>query len=177
VLERRRDDDGDPITPLATARPPVREKAFAEAFQDGDAVNLFSICQESYTGALDAVAVPLRDQIRPACMTACVADTDREAAGLQPQCTLVQDAQDVASGEVVTTDVAPCNPDGTLPADADACYVALVDDALSEECAADGWNLEFRIARRECVHVPDGATLRATCSASLDSHVDCPGLP
>jgi hypothetical protein len=170
-------DDGDPMTPLATARPPVREKEFAEAFEVGGAVNLYSICQESYTGALAAIANTIRDQIRPACMTSCVADTDQITAGLQPQCTLIQEAPDVASGDVIETNIDPCNADGTLPDGADVCFVSLVDDTLSEECAAEGWNLEFRLVRRDGVPAPGGTSVSATCQLSQNKQVDCPGLP
>jgi hypothetical protein len=170
-------DDGDPTTPLATARPPVREKAFAEAFEINDRPNLYSICQESYVGALDGIAVQLSDVIRPSCMSACVADVDAGTDGLQPRCTVTQESPGVGGADAGNTDVPPCNADGTLPDDADACFVALLDDTLSEECVAEGWNLEFRIVRRECVHVPAGATIHATCSASLTPHIDCPSLP
>ena len=170
-------DDDDPMTPSATARPPVRAKEFAEAFQVGDAPNLYSICQNSYAGALDAIAATIRDQIRPACMTSCVADTDQIAIGLQPQCTLIQEAPDVASGDLVETNIEPCLPGDELPGMADVCFTSLVDATLSEECTMEGWNLEFRLVRRDGVPAPGGTAVSATCQLSQNKQVDCPNLP
>jgi hypothetical protein len=170
-------DDMDPMTPLATARPPVREKEFAEAFEVGGEPNLYSICQESYTGALMAIANTIRDQIRPACMTSCVADTDPITMGLQPQCSLVQEAPDVSSGNVIETNIQQCGADDALPDGQDVCFTALVDDTLSDECAEEGWNLEFRLVRRDGVPAPGGTAVSATCQLSQNKEVDCPGLP
>jgi hypothetical protein len=170
-------DDGDPTTPLATARPPVRLREFAEEFQVGSAVNLYSICQESYTDALEAIAETIRDQIKPACMTACVADTDQVTAGVQPQCTLIQEAPDVESGSVVETDIKRCNAGGELPEGEDVCFNALVDDGLSEYCSDLGWNLEFQLVRRDGVPAPGGTSVSATCQLSQNKDLDCPNLP
>ena len=57
------------------------------------------------------------------------------------------------------------------------CFVSLVDDTLSEECAAEGWNLEFRLVRRDGVPAPGGTSVSATCQLSQNKQVDCPGLP
>ncbi len=170
-------DDGDPATPLGTAVPPVRMKEFAEAFQVGDESNVYSICQPEYRDALSAIANTIRDQIVPACMTACVADTDPVSEGVQPQCTLIQEAPDVASGDVIESNIRPCGPDDAVPEGQDVCFVPLVDDALSEFCAEEGWNLEFRLVRREGVPAPGGTSVSATCQLSQRKQVECPALP
>jgi hypothetical protein len=154
----------------------VREKEVAEAFEVGGAPSLHSICQQSYTDALAAIANSIADQIRPTCMTACVADTEPATAGVQPACTLVQQAYHDASGDVSETGIEPCAADGTLPGNADVCFVALVGDAMSEECAAEGWNLQFRLVRREGVRA-SGAYVVATCELSQNDASDCPLLP
>jgi hypothetical protein len=59
-------DDGDPMTPLAAARPPVREREVAEAFMLDEQQNLFSICQNSYTGPLAAIADQITSNLGPA---------------------------------------------------------------------------------------------------------------
>ena len=68
----------------------------------------------------------------------------------------------------------------------DVCFVALVDtgnltpdpdDQLSEECIDLGWNLEFRLIRREGASAAGGTSVSATCELSQQPTVDCPNLP
>jgi hypothetical protein len=170
-------DDADPMTPVGTARPPVRMREFAEQFEVGDGPNLYSICQDSYSDALGAVANSIRDQIKPACMPVCVADTDQVSTGVQPECTLVQEVPEVGTGEIVETVVDPCLAGGALPDGVDVCYVALVDDTISDFCAEMGWNLEFQLVRRPGVPAPGGTSVSADCQLSQNKAIDCPELP
>jgi hypothetical protein len=156
---------------VAEAVPPVRLREFAEAFEVGDQRNLFSVCREDYSSTLEAIAIA--DQIRPACMPACVADTDPVTVQLEPQCVLTQSAP----GEADTRILECTDATGTLPADADVCYVERTGDDLSSACAEDGWNLEFRIVRKQGVHAPAGAQVGVECALSSDPAVDCPNLP
>jgi hypothetical protein len=165
-------DDGDPMTPVVTARPPVREREVAEYFEVGEQPNLYSICQETYANVLGAVASSIADQLRPACMLACVADTDPITQGVQPECTVIQESP----GGVDEIVVPQCEGE-SLPADADVCYVALFGEAMSDECEAEGWNLEFRLVRRPGVPAPGGASVSADCQLSQNKQIDCPNLP
>ncbi len=172
-------------SPVATAVPPVRLKAFAEAFQVGDQRNLFSVCSESYAPALEVIANLIKDQIKSSCMRACVADTDPVSPELEENCTLTQEApQDDGSVEVTT--IPECGPNDALPMGADVCYVSLWDkdgvtgtdaDDMSDECIMEGWNLEFRLVRREGVPAPGGTQVSATCQLSSQKAIDCPLLP
>ncbi|MBC8070602.1 MAG: VWA domain-containing protein [Deltaproteobacteria bacterium] len=175
------------VEPPATARPPVREREFAEAFEVGsDDRSMFSVCAEDFSPALDDIANAIRDQIRPSCMPACVADSDLVTAGVQPACALVQDSP-AEGGGVEEIDIPPC--DGTeLPAGAEVCYVALVDkggvsttpsesDQMSEYCAAQGWNLEFRLVRAPGSPAPGGTAVFPSCLLSQAKKQDCPDLP
>ena len=170
-------EDGDPFTPLGTARPPVREREFAESFEVSDSRNLYSICQESYVGVLDAIANTIKDQIKPACMTACVADTNLVTSELEPECTLMQEAPDPDTGSTIELEIDACQAGGALSNVQDVCYETLVGDQLSEACQREGWNLEFRLNRRDGVPAPAGASVRATCQLSPNQKLDCPGLP
>jgi len=170
-------------TPVGTARPPVREKEFAEAFQVADQRNLFSVCSNDFSPALSAIADTIRDQIRPACMPSCVADINPIEPGLTPQCNLIQEAP--VNGQIVETNIPQCNADGTLPADADVCFIPLTDktmgtastvDDMSPECITEGWNLEFRLVRAEDAPAPGGTSVKATCQLSVQKDVDCPDL-
>lgn len=172
---------------VAEAVPPVRLKEFAEAFQVGDDRNLFSVCNESYGPALAAIAEAIEDQIEPACMKACVADTDPVTADvLDPQCILTQEAVG-ESGMRERTDILPCAADGSLPDGVNVCFQALIDpggatpdnpnDNMSPECVDQGWNLEFNILRRPGTEPPGGASVSATCQLSEQPAVDCPDLP
>ncbi|MFZ6179586.1 vWA domain-containing protein [Nannocystis pusilla] len=165
-----------------TAMPPVREREFAEAFQVGGDRNLFSICQDDYSDALQAIANKIRDQIKPACMTKCVKDTDPSDAILQPNCQIFEDnAATMSRKEIVPCD--EVNGAWTAPAGETACFVELIDpgnetpseiDNLSEECVAEGYNLEFLLIRTSAA--PAGTTISAACELSPNPGNDCPML-
>jgi hypothetical protein len=171
------DDDGNPSTPPMTGRPPVRELEIAERFAAGGTPHMYSICQADYSATLISIAEAIRDQHPPICMSVCVADTDPDTAGLQPQCSLTEAVPNVAEGDVDILDVPLCLAGGTLPADATLCYELRVDDALAPRCADDGWNLEFRLVRAPGVQATEGSTFEVTCEYSQNREVDCPNLP
>jgi hypothetical protein len=176
-----------------TAVPPVRLKEFAEAFEVNDAQNMFSICNDSYSAALEAIATAIADQVRPACMPACVADTDPTSEELEPQCTLIQEApQD--DGTLETSTIPACEGGDHPNDDNNVCYIALTDgaitatgdrefiseddtsDDMNEVCAEEGWNLEFILLRREGFPAPGGTSVKATCQLSSQKAIDCPQL-
>src|SRR5690606_25094696 len=68
------------------AAPPVRLRAFAEAF-DGA---LTSICGDDYAGALVAIVDRIRPQVQPACVPGCAADFDPVTPLVQPTCAFEQ---------------------------------------------------------------------------------------
>jgi len=164
------------------AVPPVRLREFAEAFQVGTDPNIFSICDPDYSVALEAIADKIRDQIKPACMPECVADSDTTTPLLDPTCTLTEEV--TATGAVSPVPV--CEKQGGTfvpPAGATVCHILLVDqsgatgttdDDMSQDCIDEGWNLEFKIFRDG--PAPAGSTLSATCVLSNLPAVDCPNL-
>ena len=184
-----------------TAVPPVRIRDFAQAFEvsiDGQVQpNLFSICNDDYSNALQTIANIIASQVKPACMQQCVADTDPSTDNyVEPLCSV----EELVPGEngverrpipacVLTCGGTPCtlpgqNPDGwEFPTDATACYRLLVDkngvtgtdlDDMSQECIDDGWNLEFKLERSAAA--PGGTTVQATCQLSQAQELDCPDL-
>ncbi|MFO0632245.1 MAG: VWA domain-containing protein [Nannocystaceae bacterium] len=157
-------------------RPPVREREFAESFAVGGARNLHSICESSYDGAMQAIADAVRGQLSNGCVPVCVADSDPTTEGLDPLCTVVQQAPDLGGGSVVETEVPPCEGD-VVPDGADLCYQTRSGDALAPACADDGWNLQLLLHRRAGLPAPEGAVLAVTCQLSANQAIDCPGLP
>jgi len=158
------------------AVPPVRMREFSEAFAVGDDQNMFSICEQDYSDALEAIARNLVDQIKPACMPTCVADTDATTPDvLDPSCTVTEHVPS-GDGDFEDTSVPACEADGSLPAGHDVCYQTRTGDALHEDCIDEGWNLEFVIVRRDGVEVPGGTGIAATCELSQVKAVDCPDL-
>jgi hypothetical protein len=159
-----------------TAVPPVREKIFADTFKVGDRRNLFSICDADYSPALEAIAQTIADQVRPACMPACVADSDPTTPELlDPACTLLQEAPN-GDGSFEETTIPPCEGD-TVPEGDDVCYQSLVGDAMDDYCIDSGFNLQFQLIRREGFPAPGGTSVNATCQLSQNKRIDCPNLP
>ncbi len=165
-----------------TALPPVRLKEFAESFGDR---NLFSVCSDDYTPALEELANTLIENFQAPCFKKCARDADLATAGIQPSCVV---EEHVPGG--ITNVLEPCTVvDGELvpPSVGDAaCYGVKTDDGettpvghddMSQECIDDGWNLEFEIVRALGQTAVGGATVEATCEISEFPQIDCPNLP
>jgi hypothetical protein len=158
------------------AVPPVRLASFADDFVVDEQQNMFSVCNDDYSSALQQIAETIGKQVRPPCMTQCVADMDPTTEALDPSCTLSQEVP-VGDGRIEATNVPPCGEDGMLPSDeADVCYIAKTDDDLSPACADEGWNLEFELVRRDGTRAPGGTSVKATCQLSHRRAIDCPNL-
>ena len=164
------------VSQVTEAVPPVRMHSFSDAFLvDEDEVNLFSVCSNDYFPALGTIVDAIRDQLRPACVPICVADTDAVAEGLQPSCTMSQTY--TAPDGTPHEDVLPHCPDGVVPDGAEACFVMLTGTEMDVLCRDEGWNLEFSIVRAPGSPAPSGASILATCDPSGNRAVDCPDLP
>ena len=175
---------GDPNTAQATAVPPVREREFAEAFNIHDAHrNLYSICQNDYSGALAAIAGELVADIMPTCMPYCIKDQDPETLVVDPACTL----HEYNIAEESKTEIAGCieeNGEWAPPAGATVCFAVRVDnsgeqtasslDDMSPRCVDEGYNVEFFVVR-SAPALP-GATITANCALSDNRMKDCPKL-
>jgi len=169
----------------STAIPPVREREVAEAFAGSDgARNMFSICQDDYSPALEQIAATLRRALPPACAGACIADSDPETDVLDPVCSVSADLADGAS-----EDVPRCAVDGetwAVPAGGSVCFYMLVDPdgrtpfkgddmtrVINDDgesapaCSTDEENLEFKILRAGPRRA--GLTYNAECVAAAKS--------
>jgi hypothetical protein len=157
------------------AVPPVRQKDFVEHFAVRSETNIFSVCDDDYSQALEAIAAMIEDQIRPACMPACVADMDPTTEQLEPSCVLEQEAPGTG-GNIERTTIQECeDADGTMPEDETVCYVGLTGDGMHQDCIDDGWNLQFELFRS--APAPGGTSVSATCELSAQPRVDCPDIP
>jgi hypothetical protein len=158
------------------AVPPVRMREFTEAFQVGDGQNMFSICNPDYAEALEAIADDLVEQIKPACMPACVADTDQTTPEvLDPTCTVTQQTPR-GDGSFEESTLPQCLADGSVPLGVDACFQTRTGDERHEDCIVEGFNLEFVIVRRDGMSAPGGTGVEAMCQLSQSRAVDCPDL-
>ncbi len=183
----------DPDVPgdeFVEAVPPVRLRDFTNAFTQN---NMFSVCNENYQPALQAIADRIKDQIQPACYAQCIKDNDASTDIVDPECTVEENAPEEDSSRIEE-----CAKDANgyvtdadtntyaMPSDEDnVCYVLLVDiggqtadlgDDMSEECLDANYNLEFKVARRPGFPAPGGTSISATCSLSDFPQVDCPGI-
>ncbi len=180
-------DPGNPIS----AVPPVRLRAVTDAFTPE---NMFSICAPDYSPVFAAIADRISDNIRPACFTQCVADTDPDTEILDAQCTVEQDLPGLGPAEPILECLRDANGyviDGatknyTMPnADVNVCYAMLVDkqgltpdpsDDISLDCSESNFNLEFKIARRQGFPAPSGTAIAASCELAQFPDVECPGI-
>lgn len=149
--------------------PPVRVAAVVEAsaIEPRNA----SICTDDYSPVLGNIADFIRDQIKPACVPRCVADTIPSTTPLDPGCVLRQHVP-TEDGEVVE-EVPQCTSVQALPSGADVCWVPLLEP--SDYCTNQGWNLEARLVRREGHPAPGGTSVEITCEWSEQPAIDCPG--
>lgn len=162
----------------STAVPPVRERAVVEAFAGGEN-NLYSICEDDYTPALEGIARQIARALVPVCGKSMVADSDPSTEALEPECKI----QQIVGGR--TEDVVPCEPVGetewAVPAGHSVCAVMLTDadgstpskrddmtvsvDPETGEavvpCASAETNVEFKLKRSGPRVV--GAEYSATC--------------
>lgn len=172
------------------AVPPVRLRAFAEAFAVTDAPgepptrNLYSVCDDDYSDALEQIANAIGRKLPPACMPVCVADTKPETDELDEQCTVRESWTDI-HGKAHDDVLVKCEiVDGvaTVPAGAEVCYTVRTDatadgdthDDLDPKCVADGWNLQFEVERAGAGQRPLGSRVEASCIASTTPELDCP---
>lgn len=168
------DEDGSG----STAVPPVRERAVAEAFA-GDERNLYSICQDDYTPALEGIAKQIAKAFRPVCGVTMVADQVPETEALDPECRIHQ----IVDG--VSVELPPCVPvgesDWAVPEGSTVCTIVLTDPSgltpstrddmstykdpetgeLTAPCANGETNVEFKLLRNG-PRTP-GARYTATC--------------
>ena len=175
----------DPIQ----AVPPVRLRTIIDQFTPG---NMFSICEQDYSAALEAIAAKIRDQIQPACYSKCVKDTDAATELVDPECTVEEAIPGAGGSETLDECLTDANgyvlsgTDYTMPADGvNVCYALLTDpnmstgstgDDMSEVCTDQNFNLEFKIARRPGFPAAGGTSISATCSLADFPEVTCPGI-
>ncbi|MCA9687872.1 MAG: hypothetical protein KC457_37285, partial [Myxococcales bacterium] len=116
------DGDGGP------ARPPVRMRELVEAFATGEEQLIHSVCAPDFDAAIERFADALADELRPACMKSCVADTDPDTPVLDADCDVVHES--AVTGTRATVLECEVDPSGALtpPTDETICY-ALRHDA------------------------------------------------
>ncbi|MEE9385255.1 MAG: VWA domain-containing protein [Nannocystaceae bacterium] len=176
------------------AYPPVRLREWAEAFEIGGKINLFSICSDDYAPALKAIADAIIEQITPACFRRCAKEMDVAKDGLQTDCTISEQAPGSDPRNLVE-----CERDGddeyewedenyVVPEGEEACYAVLSDkddgksdtddrhDDMETVCREEGWNLQFKLRRKPGSPGAPGTTVRATCQLSDMPEVDCPDI-
>lgn len=163
--------------------PPVRVAAVAQAFAPPGEPRVASVCGGDPALMWAPAADRLREQIVPACLDACVADTDPTTAALEPECEVVE----AVPGEEPAV-VPPCEarvvdgaPVYAVPDGHALCHAVLGDrdgrtptplDDLSYECADAGRNAELRLVRTAPPR--DGACISVHCRPSADPAADCP---
>lgn len=175
---------------IGEAVPPVRLRDFAAAFEThgGERTNLFSVCQADYSPALKEIADRIVDQVKPACVPLCVEDIDAISADTVEHNCVVTELVPEVGGTPSSNPVPPCgieDDQAIVPDGSDACYLSLSDaeksndsdlDDMSAGCVEEGWNLEFRVVRRDGVREEPGSSISAKCSASQLKDYDCPKL-
>ncbi|MBK6921673.1 MAG: hypothetical protein IPH07_30020 [Deltaproteobacteria bacterium] len=150
--------------------PPVRLAAFAEAFATDDR-NLFSVCSNDYTAALQQIVDGLAQLSARTCVPGCVADHDPDEPGLQPNCRLVERTTDGDERIVPRCNV---RSDGwSFPATSPTlCHRALLDtdgatatgaDDMSQQCVTQGANLELVVERPPGALESPGTRVEVKC--------------
>jgi hypothetical protein len=163
--------------------PDVRMRQVVESFA-GEDPNVFSICSDDYGVALVSIAEAIGNITERACVGGCVADDNTNKPGLQPSCTLVERFPPDAGMTDRPVEACRITPEGwEFPNDGvDACYRALVDDAMSTptpsddmtpQCITRGFNLELLVERRPEVPIPSGTAIDVDCNLLAAPGVKC----
>lgn len=179
------------------ATPPVRLQAMQAAI--GPPGHMFSTCEDDWTPALEPVARLWWwgwgwGGIRPACFPYCALDTDKTTSTLEPDCIVEEHLPDFDQSEHIPECardeygyvIDAETHDYQMPSDAvHVCHALLSDtidstpshdDDISPECTDEGFNLEFKIARRPGHPAIGGTRITATCSLSEHPSITCPAL-
>lgn len=164
--------------------PPVRLREFAESFETVGR-NIFSICNDDYSVALQDIADAIGEVNTRACVSGCVSDSDPTVSGLQPACALIEtqaeDDPGVAVAPCVIVETGWMFPTPTT----DACYRSLTDrrdatistlDDMSAQCVTVGSNLELVVERREGAPVATGTAVEVRCELQAPAGVLCEDL-
>lgn len=163
--------------------PPVRLAALARAFASDDDPRVASICSGDPTRMWAPAVERLRDQVKPACLASCVADSDPETAAIEPECDVVEQlpGEDPLAIPRCEHRVTDGDPVYSIPAGHTVCHAILSDpdgrtqtllDDLSPECTDAGLNAELRLVRSTPPR--DGTCISANCRRSANPAVDCP---
>ena len=162
--------------------PPVRLRQFAESFAT-EGHNLFSVCADDYSVALQDIADAIGEVNTRACVGGCVHDLRYDVPGLQPSCylaeTFADDSPDLQVGPCLVTE---WGWDFPSP-DVQVCYRALTDvealtpnptDDMSAQCVTVGSNLEIIVERRDGIPVPSGTAVGVRCDLDAPVGMSCP---
>lgn len=155
------------------APPPVRLLAVADATEHGAVPASSSVCPDDWTGSMRQLGEAAASHLRPGCFPRCARDQDPSTPALEPRCEVVRSNYlenfRMTLPTCVLQDGAP-----VAPFDAPACYVLRTGDALSPECAEEGFNVEFEIY--SAAPDPPGTDYLAGCELSPIKSKDCPLL-
>jgi hypothetical protein len=165
--------------------PPVRLREFAETFSPGRP-NLFSICEDDYTPALESIADAIANMDARACVSGCVADRDENVFGLQPACVVT--VENGAASEQLRVPACTTQVGGWDFPDEEAtlCHRMLTDRTLGTEPSADdvsgacveqGGTLEVVVEHRDGVSLESGAIVQVTCELSAPQSTGCGDPP
>jgi hypothetical protein len=153
----------------ARAYPPGRTRAVAEAFPELDQPTAYGLCESDFA-AVPACVPGQWPPPRRHCVEACVADADPSTDALEIDCVMTE----IRTDDGATRTIPTCDGD-ELPPGADACVRWTTGDELEEWCSDAGFDVGYRILR--AVPIAEGSCLTATCTASQQPFLDCPGLP
>jgi hypothetical protein len=148
----------DPNDPDDGAAPPVRLKAFLDAFPDHSVTT--TVCNENLQDAMVEIGVTIKDAIGNPCIDAALADGDPSAPGLQPTCT-VRDV--IAQGSsVIPACAVPIQPSGfncDPGGGGTPCWCFMPD---AQHCPDTAGNLSVRINRGGAIP-PLGTVTKIYC--------------
>lgn len=150
------------------AVPPVRLRALAESFPTEEGTNLYSICDDDYSPALEAIANTLVGVLRPNCVEACVAGGSEIVDGHLPSCTVVYEAE--SGSRRVPTCGLSSEGEWTLPEGEEVCVYAVSGADMHLSCQRDDRNVELRYLRGPGVSL---SQIRSTCEVADNPALEC----
>lgn len=159
--------DVEPVCASAggSAAPALRIKKFVEAF--GENGTMDSICSNDFRPALKRIGDLIAARLDPGCIAERLIDTDDKAAGIQPECSVVDRVPNSVAGGFEDKVIPACGAGGATP-----CWRLQAPGAEGNMCKSGEARIQVDRGGKEAVPGTLQSVKCRTCARSTDSRCE-----